>query len=253
MKTKICIGYLFLVPSVIIINQIDSKRVIADNIVNLASETSTTATLQVVNQSQTASTQSNDFGIDIASAVLGGFLGWGLTTGVSFLLDRRKLITYLVIAINNHVEQLNANQEWLKKVKDKTVKEGYIIKLAALYTKDDLSKFSSVRDQCLKLLTKDELVKLENLFLTLNQAEVLLDGFCETLQAYKENETVLASDDVESLERRIERILKCINLLPNPETTKKISDLRDNYAGIVEASTLVTDNSAVLPPTNPNQ
>lgn len=244
MKQITRIYYLLILPSfVVIIFLIKPKKLLTQTFENQTSEISTPATF-LVNQQQTETKSNNSFSSDIAGAVLGGFLGWGLTTITSFIIDRNKLQTYLAVAINNHVKQLNENKAWVLKVKEKTIKENHIIDLAALYTKDDLSRLTSVRERCLKLLTEKELVKIENLIQRLNQAETLLDGFCNTLQTYKKDKTTLKISDVEYLNKKIERIISYIDTLPNSEI-KKVKELRDDYAGVIEASTLVTESSVI--------
>ena len=60
-----------------------------------------------------------------------------------------------------------------------------------------------------------ELVRLTKLTQRMWEIEALLDGFCATLQAYKDKGEALQVSDVDYLHRKQDRILSYIQILPS--------------------------------------
>lgn len=187
----------------------------------------------------------DDLSSRITIAALGGFMGWVLTTSVGLIILRARLISYLIVVINTHLKNYYDSIAWIEAVKDQTIKDGHLIKLAASYTKDELSDLTGVRNQCLKLLTKNELLQVTKLIQRMLEVEALMAGFCESLHAYKQKEIVLDASDVDYLIKKKSRILSYLKLLPL--SIDKITDLPIDYSGIHGPEVLVTSASAALP------
>lgn len=186
----------------------------------------------------------------VVVAGLGGFLGWILTKSVGLVILRRRLISYLVVVINSHLRQYHEFVKWLTAVREITIKEGYLVKLAATYTKDELQDLAEVREHCLRLLKKDELLKMTKLSQRMWEIEALLSGFCESLQGYKSKEKVMDSSDVEFLRKKQDRIFSYINVLP--KRIEKLDQIPNDYSGVHGAESLVTSRSAGPPSEHPH-
>jgi hypothetical protein len=187
------------------------------------------------------------FLLGMLAAGLGGFLAWIFKTSAGFHLTRRRLISYLLVAINSHLRQYKDLNPWLKTVMEKTIKKGHSVNQAARYTKDELGDLTEMRSQCLTYLNQNQLVQFTLLCRLMFELEALLDGFCKTLDDYKTKATVLTDDDVDYLKRKYNRILSYLKALPVDEV-KDINKLPQDYSGIEGAEGIVTD-SISTPPT----
>jgi len=167
---------------------------------------------------------------DILAAGIGGFISWILLTAVTFYFTRQRLISYLLVTLNSHLRQYK-DTKWLSDVKEKKIKEGQIVKLAAKYTKDDLADITDARSECLTYLWRNELVRLTKIYQRMFELEALFDGFCEVLEDYKKEGKTLDPTDVEYLQRKHDRIMSYINILPNKIDSLK--DLPEDYSGIL--------------------
>lgn len=187
----------------------------------------------------------SDYGIatEVIAAGLGGFLAWVLTKTVAYVVLRNRLISYLLVVINVRLRQYQDFLKWLSAVREDTIKEGFVIKLAANYTKDDLHDLTEVRKESLKFLRMREFIRVTKLIQRMSEVEALLDGFALELQGYREREQKLDSSDVDFLKRKQDRIISYIRVLP--QKIAKLTDLPVDYSGIEGAETLVTSASAV--------
>ena len=195
--------------------------------------------------SQTSVAIMEDFSARIVVAGLGGFFAWILAKCVGLLVLRRRLLAYLIVILNTHLRQYQEALKWLFAVREKTIKEGHIVKLAADYTEDDLNDLTKVRPELMRLLFRMELIRLTKLTQRMWEIEALLAGFCETLQGYKDKGAVLKVSDIDYLHRKQDRILSYIQILPSE--ISNINQLPIDYSGIHGAETLVTSSSAALP------
>jgi hypothetical protein len=182
----------------------------------------------------------------IAAAGFGGFIGWLLTKIVTLIVLRKRLIAYLVVVINGHMDQYRETKKWLEAVKDKTIKKNHVIKLAATYHENDMSDLADMRSDCLQLLKKSELIKTTKLHQRMLEIEDLLAGFCEDLTNYRKNGTTLSESSVDYLQKKIERIKSYMDKFPL-EKIQTLDQLPDDYAGVHGADVLVSNSSAVEP------
>ena len=194
---------------------------------------------------QASASAGDSLALKIVAAGLGGFLAWLLTKIVGLLILRMKLVSYLLVVINAHLRIYHDTENWVFAVREKTIKEGHVIKLAASYTKDDLGDFTEVRQDCLRLLSQRELEGITKLLQCMWEIEALYDGFCGSLEGYRSRGVALDASDVEYLQRKQDRILSYIHVLPSE--VGRLSELRLDYRGIHGAETLVTSSSARLP------
>ena len=93
--------------------------------------------------------KTTDYVTSVLVAGFGGFLGWILTKSLGWFLLRRRLLAYLKVVTDSNLRQYHDSKKWLAAVREKTLKEGHIVNLAADYTKDDLTSLTCVREQCL--------------------------------------------------------------------------------------------------------
>lgn len=180
---------------------------------------------------------------EIIVAGFGGFLGWIIIQLTSFLVQRNRLKTYLIICVNNHIKGCNESKEWLIKVKDETIKCNHIVLEAANYTKDDIGDLKGVREQSLKLLFSEELVRITKFIQRVGEIESLIEGFCLSLSEHKQSGKPLSAGDVNFLHKKQKRILSYLNFLPAEIT--KIGSLPHSYSGVLGAEELVTPNSSM--------
>lgn len=181
----------------------------------------------------------------IIVAATGGFLGWIFIQCIGLYLLRQKLLSYLVVVLNSHFETYQDVTGWLDAVKAKTIKEGYYINTAAAFTKDEHDDLKCIRDQCFRLLKKNELLQFIKLTHRLFEVEALLEGLCQTLSDYKEEKKVLDGSDVEYFNRKIERVYSYIKKFPT-----KISSIHEipiDFRGVHGAEVLVGKESALKP------
>lgn len=175
--------------------------------------------------------------LTIISAALGGFCGWILIRCVSFLVLRNRLKRYLEATLTLHLSNLRDIENWLHQVMQETIRVGSVVERAPYYTRDALESVTCVRERCLELLTKREMVRLTKCIHTLWEAEVLFEGFCLSLREKQEKGAKLDIDTVAHFKKRAMRIQALLNVLPGG--VKSFADLPDDYAGKISAATLV--------------
>ncbi len=181
----------------------------------------------------------------VVVAALGGLFGWVFIQCVSLYLLRQKLISYLIVIVNAHLNAYQDIKKWLDAVRIKTLKVGHIVNTAAAFTKDDLDDMKCVRDNCFKLLSKNELIRYIKITHRMWETEVLLEGLCATLTEYKAEKTVLKDTDIDYLNRKIERVLSYIILFPTKIT--KFKEIPTDFKGVHGAEVLVGSESAKKP------
>lgn len=188
-------------------------------------------------QSQGQSADSPHPATGVLVAALGGFVGWILTKSVGWFLLRQRLLSYLIVVINTHLKEYHESRKWLAVVREKSIKQGHTVDMAAEYTKNELASITCVREQCFKLLRKNELVRLTNLLYRLWQIEALFDGFCKSLRVYKADAKRLNASDVNYLLMKEDRILSYLDVLP--ERIRTLSSLPEKYTDILGPEPIV--------------
>ncbi len=191
-------------------------------------------------------TPGENFSAKVLAAALGGFLAWMLTKATGYWVLRQRFLHYMVVVVNAHLRQYQDLDQWLRAVREKTIKDGHIVKLAAKYTVDKLEDLTAVRPDALRLLTQDEIVKITLLLHRLTELEALVDGFCAMLVEYQSAGTPLTPPDVDYLRLKQDRIFSYMHLVP--KAVESIAALPAEYPGIIGADSLVTGNSAVRAP-----
>ena len=198
----------------------------------------------------------------VCIAGIGGFLGWVLTNLVQFRILRKRLISYLIIAINFHLEQCLENKNWLQKIRQ-TIKPEMAIDQGAGYAADSLEDLTALRLEILKHLSESEVLKLTIMTKRLWELEELFSGFCSTMMEFKiehkkDSQLKLSSMEADLLIKRLDRILSYMNALPS--RIQSLNDLPDQYNEVISADSLVTvtpTNTVVpaapdAPPAPPN-
>ena len=185
----------------------------------------------------------SDFTTKTVGAVVAVFLGWLLTNLVGFFVIRNRLVSYLIIGINSHLEQCVDNRKWLEKVKAESIREGEAIEQSARYAADQLEDLTAMRVEILKYLWRSEVEKVTKLTKRLWELEELLVGFCETLEEHHKSGAKLDADKFKSISNRLNRILSYMQLLPNE--IRSLEDLPSKYNAVIGAESLV---SAKRPP-----
>ena len=175
--------------------------------------------------------------IQIIVLALGGFFGWILMKVVGLFVLRKRLLGYLIVVLNNHLKENNENYEFLKEVKSKRLIAGKVIKWPVIYTKSELEDLKCMHDQCFRLLTKHELIKLLKCVNVMWVIEALFDGFCTTFTQYCQENKALDKGKVDYLNRKINRIESYIKIFP--QNIEKIDQLPVDYAGTIQAKTMV--------------
>ncbi|WP_020585592.1 hypothetical protein [Desulfobacter curvatus] len=182
----------------------------------------------------------------IIVAALGGFGGWISIQCIGLYILRQKLLSYLIVVLNSHFEAYKKDiSEWLEAVKSNTIKEGYYINTAANFTKDEHDDLKCVRNQCFKLLTKNELLKYVKLTHRLFETEALLEGLCQSLSDYKNEKKVLEDSDVEYFHKKIERINSYITKFP--QSISSIREISVDFEGVLGPKDSVGKKSALKP------
>jgi len=179
----------------------------------------------------------SDFTTKTVGAVVAVFLGWLLTNLVGFFVIRKRLVSYLIIGINSHLEQCADNRKWLEKVKAESLREGEAIEQSARYAADQLEDLTAMRVEILKYLWRPEVEKVTKLTKRLWELEELLVGFCETLEEYHKSGTKLDADKFKSISNRLNRILSYMQILPNEISS--LDDLPAKYNAVIGAESLV--------------
>jgi hypothetical protein len=187
-----------------------------------------------------------DLTVKVTAAALGGFVAWLLTKSLGFLILRQRLLAYLLVVLNEHFRDYHRNPAWLTAVREKTLKEGHLVKEAAIYTKDELADLTAVRQECLTLLRKSELIRVTKIIQAMWAIETLLAGYSESLAIYNSRAIVLDASDLDLFHRREDRILSYLNILPRSIT--RLGQLPSDYSGIHPPETLVLEGSAGAAP-----
>lgn len=178
----------------------------------------------------------------IVIAVIGGFLGWILTKSVGLIARRRRFYSYLIVTINSHLRQQHDCAAWLRKVGRETVIDGKFVLRAARYTQDPLTDLKDISDDAIGLLHNAEIVKVTKLVQRMEEFEILMQGFCESLEEYKSSGQRLSRSDVDYLKSKHDRILSYTERFPQNITT--LNAIPEDYAGIIGAETFVSSDSA---------
>ncbi|MHB8519974.1 MAG: hypothetical protein ACYDH9_04380 [Limisphaerales bacterium] len=202
-------------------------------------------TPSVLNRGPLSPQTSDGLAFEVLAAGLGGFLAWTLTKAIGLAILRRRLVSYAVVVVNSHLRQYADIEQWLRATREKTIREGHIIKLAAAYTVDELEDLTELRPDGLRLLRKNEILRITVLLLRLKELEALLAGFCNTLEEYKLSGAPLKPSDVDYLQRKQDRIFSYMRLIP--KEIPSLDALPLDYAGIIGADSIVTISSAELP------
>ena len=180
--------------------------------------------------------------LSIVAAALGGFSSWLLISSTLYLVERRRLLAFLVAVLNNRLRDCNEYVDWVDSVCDKTLKPEHVVKTAANVTPNDLDALRGTRELQLRLLSQKELVRALKAEDAIWEIEVLTAAFGETLREYLDSQRVLNEQDVEFQKERANRIARLVKLLP--DKIRSLTDLPTDYRGRVTADGLVRADSA---------
>lgn len=168
---------------------------------------------------------------EMSAAVFGGFLAWTLVAVVQYFVIRHRLVSYLLVQINDKLSGLREDRNWIRNVPGVEFQEGLVPKDAPLYTVDDLSELREIRELTLKFLTTIELKRLTILVHLLWEYQALCQGFCTALGDFARRKTPLSQGDCDYLDAKRARLLSLAGALPGH--VERFSDLQDSYPQVL--------------------
>ena len=167
---------------------------------------------------------------EIVAAVIGGFAGWVAIQGVSYLVVRSRLITYLVVQANTRLQSAHGNREWLQQLGSDHSMAGVTATVAPRYSPDHAEDLHESREMILRYLSRSEIERVTKFLSYLWEAEYLTEGICDAIGAYAKRGTPLAADDIQYLKAKIARVTSIVGRWP--QSIKGLDELPLDYAGV---------------------
>jgi len=166
-----------------------------------------------------------------------GITVWILTNIMLLILKIFKIKNAILTDITFKIEELSEVKEFLITYFDEMINEKEHIERAPRFTRDELILFKTLLPNMLNYLGNNNLIKLIKFYGTFDEINILIEGLFNDFNFYKDNEKLLTSDNVSSLTRKKDRIIKLIDLVPNKVNT--IRNLPDNYYERISPTTLI--------------
>lgn len=167
---------------------------------------------------------------EILAAVVGGFAGWVAVQAVSHFVVRSRLIAYLIIQVNTHLQATHSNKDWLQKLCGDTSVPGKTARVAPRYSADRAEDLHACRELILRYLRRSEIERVTRFLSHLWEVEYLTEGACEAFGAYAKQPSPMSADDCRYLCGKTERVASIVSKWPH--SIERLRDLPADYAGV---------------------